>query len=349
MSTPWIFEQLEGPKGERKLLILNGYAAPFGRPRQKPLVKEVLKSRVQTTRYPKRSGAPVRHAFGTGYEPMEMTGRWMTKHLLRNDGKTANDIANEWTDFLNDERSCRISWGNIVSYIGYIEELELSRESEDEIAWRMKILTDDRDDISVHQGAVVPGKSIDVLFDDVKRFNQTVPNLLKPASVNIAPDFLESLDLLASKLHAPFAALDRFRGQVADFKTAAHSVISHFRSVVAEYAQAITFLQSFLLGSPVQLAVLIRSPEADLVWLGFTFYMDIASTSTLANLAEMDRLAELAGRSASGKTVVAREGDTWESLSTRTTGGPEKAAVIRALNGARYGELPTPGETYLSP
>ena len=57
--------------------------------------------------------------------------------------------------------------------------------------------------------------------------------------------------------------------------------------------------------------------------------------------------AELAQESEASKFVLAREGDTWESISTRASGGPDKAGAIRTLNGARYGEKPRPGELYL--
>jgi hypothetical protein len=62
----WRFEQLAGDK---KTLILAGYSAPFGRPRQKAVVRDKVQIREKTTRYPGSSGPPTRHIFGDDYEP----------------------------------------------------------------------------------------------------------------------------------------------------------------------------------------------------------------------------------------------------------------------------------------
>jgi len=90
----WILTPI---RGDSATVVLSGYSAPFGRPRQKAVVKEIIKSRVQTTNYPGRL-LPTRHSFGIMYEPIELTGRWMTKMLP--DQQTAAEVADSVRNFV---------------------------------------------------------------------------------------------------------------------------------------------------------------------------------------------------------------------------------------------------------
>src|SRR5690606_21472135 len=69
-------------------------------------------------------------------------------------------------------------------------------------------------------------------------------------------------------------------------------------------------------------------------------------------IAQLDGAAESARRAEVGQIRslhIAAAGDTWESMSRRHYGGPEKAASIREANGVTPGTQPIPGEVYVIP
>ncbi len=347
MSYPWVFQQIEG-RDERKKLELKGWNAPFGRPRKDPIFNEVIKSRAQTTYYPGVTGQkPTRHTFGTNHEPMELKGRWMSPQLYQYGGLDANMQADLWKKFVQDQRQCRMSWGQILSYEVFIEELHLARESEHQIAWKMKIAIDKADDAKPSASvAPSPTRDLQAFQTDLDAFQMTrVPP--KKLSDAMAPDFLETLDNIAGALNGPSAALNRIAGQVADFERASFSTLQHFRSAVSGLESAVITFQNALMSATIDGAILVRSAESDLAWVKFQLDMDDQITGILGVLSQADRSAALAARSAPSKIITAKLFDTWESLSTRSTGGPDKAEDIRAANGARYGERPIAGETYV--
>jgi len=138
----WVFAQTGVPNP--KTLRLNAYAAPFGRARQKPVVTEKLVVQVQKTKYPATNENRTYHVFGYEYEDIELTGRWMTRHL---DGEeTADSLAAKWIEFVKDEAVLLVTWGKFASYKGIITELTLARESEHELAWTIKMIVDSKDD-----------------------------------------------------------------------------------------------------------------------------------------------------------------------------------------------------------
>lgn len=338
----WVFQQLEGPVGDRKLLRLSGYNAPFGRPRKDPILKELIKSRVAITRYPGASKKKTRHAFGTDWETTELKGRWMTRHSP----VQAQDIARDWVRFVKDERTCRIAWGNVISWTGFIEELELSHESENEIAWRMKIILDYRDD----DNSVFVRRNIPKVSDDVAALQSWIATAnVQKAKVlpNLAPDFLDALDNLAAQLNGPAATLARLASDFDDAERRTYSLVQHFRGAIANMETAIADMRATVLQADVDEIHFVRSAESDIAWIQFQLDFDFQSMLALDLCGRLDRTAELNEAPDASKFIVARDGDTWESLSTRATGGPEQAAAIRQLNGGRYGSKPTPGESYL--
>ncbi len=351
-SNVWSFQQLTSK--DPKFLELVGYNAPFGRPRQKPVAKEVIKSRAQTTNYPGRSGRPTRHSFGINWEPMELTGRWMTR--MQPDGSTANSIADDWRTFMADEVACRISWGFIVSYIGYIEELELGRESEDHIAWRMKILVDTNDGAD-NQGVRVTRQNVSTsLIDDSIEFALRTNTLKNPSLPNLSSDFLEQLDQFARALNAPQAAINKLAGQIQDIEKATFSTLGHFRSALKGFEIAFVSFRNLIMDTQIDHANFARSAKSDIAWLQYQLETDVRATDILHLTAAMDRKAELAQRQQFTKVIKAKgpdfslfrfKGESWESLSIRATGTAVNAAAIRAANGG--GDRAINGETYLVP
>src|SRR6185369_13868465 len=134
------------------------YNAPFGRPRQQPVAREIIRVNIQTTVYPGSKGPPTRHGFGSHWEPMVLNGRWMTRFMIP--GQTAIGMADRWTEFVRDEQPIQMSWNNIASWQGIIEELELARESENDIAWKMTVLVDTREDSKPLWGTAPPFSAV---------------------------------------------------------------------------------------------------------------------------------------------------------------------------------------------
>ncbi len=337
----WTFQQIEGPESIRKTLELDGWYAPFGRPRQGPVIKETIKSRIQTTRYP-GSSRQTRHAFGVNWEPTELSGRWMTKA----GGKIANDMADEWINFVSAERTCRIAWGFIVSYIGFIEELELSRESEHEIAWKMKLQIDRRDDLN-KRGSPTPFIPADDTLAKIGNWMAFSKKLQEPTLPDMSTDFLDALDELIAQLNIPAAEMNKLAGRFDDLEKASFSTLQHFRGAVTGMRTALIQLRDTAVNAGIDSVMLVRTAESDIAWVKYQADLDTQTFLILDQLNRLARQAELAQQNEVSKFVLAVEGDTWESISIRATGAADKASAIRQLNGIRYGEKPEIGESYL--
>lgn len=345
MANDWVFRQTTGPVGNRKDITLSGWSAPFGRPRKDPLFKEIIKSRVQVTNYPGSSGS-TRHAFGINWESMELKGRWMTKAQLE---MSAADFAEQWIAFVKDELPIQMSWGNIVSYQGYIEELELAYESPDEIAWRLKVQIDQRDDIA--KNAPISGYTTKPLgpsptdlaaFLGDRGFKPPAP--LIP---NLQPGFLDSLDLALGELSKPVAELNALGDELNDYTKAAFSTLQHARGTLSGLATAAVNMRDAIINAGIDEAILIRTAVADIQWVQYQANADNQAQMFLEQIGQADNAMAQAQTGTGTKFITARDNDTWESISIRATGSADQAATIRSINGARYGTKPTPGETYL--
>lgn len=352
----WEFRQLSGT--DRRTLFLSGYNAPFGRPRKSPVAKEVIKSRVKTTNYPGRSGRPTRQSFGINWEPMELNGRWMTKMMKPSDASggieaTAGAVADAWRDFVQDEVACRITWGHIVSYIGYIEELELSRESEDHIAWKMKLLIDVNDDYKPpSRRPGLAGQNSSSLIDDSIEFAFRTTALKIPNIGSLSTDFLDKIDFAVRALNGPSAAINKLAGQFADIEKATFSTLGHFRSALKGFGIAFNAFRNLVMDTQIDAGHFARSAVSDIEWIQFQMDLDLHGNDILALMAAMDRKAESAQQQQFTKVIKAKSpdfirGESWESLSIRATGTAQNAAKIRDANGG--GGHAVPGETYIVP
>lgn len=345
----WTFEQLNerANRGPLKTLTLDGWAAPHGRPRQRPVIKELIKSRVSTTRYPGQSGPGTRHSFGTHWEDFELVGRWMTKDLARSGG-TAQLAALDWTGFIQDERTCRISWGAVVSYLGFMEELEIARESEHEIAYRMKFLIDKREDAENVDLAAVP-PPIDDNVDQVLKQWAALGKLAVDTSPDWSPDFFDKVNGIVSLVNQPAAEFNKFVGKLEDIEGKSFSAIRGFQNSISGFNTGILELRDAVVDTALDTAVAVRTAVSDVRFFEYQFSTDSDTYAMAATLADLDRHAELAGQPESVRMVFAREGDSWETLAARGAGDPSKAADLRSSAGAKYGEQPEPGTGYLVP
>lgn len=346
---PWKFQQLykSGSNTDIKTLELADYAAPFGRPRKDPVITETIESRVTQVRYPGNSGAPTRHAFGVGWEETELKGRWMTKSLPGT--TTAIDVADQWIEFIKDERDLRISWGSIASWSGFLKKLELGRESEHEIAWKMTILLDQKEDTQQARDLNIGRPALANDVSDLNFWIAAAGFSALPDANSLQPDFFEALDNIAAECNKASAALRAIVEQMDTYEKAAFSTIAHFRSVATGFQGSIVEMRGVVANAAIDSIVVARDAKSDIEWLTFQVQFDKGSAELMAILAVMDRNAELAGKGEPSKMITARSTDTWETLSLRATGSYSRAREIRDLNGAQYGQEPETGMSYLVP
>lgn len=340
----WTFEQLGG---EKKKLTLDGYAAPFGRPRQKAIFEEEFKERIQTTRYPGNSGPPTRHLFGQQWnDQMILTGRWMDRHLRGQ--QTATSLVVAWQDFLKDEQRVRISWGSVASFIGYCESLNVGWESDTECTWKITFLVDEKPSQTRRRLPVDSGieNNLSSLIAFVNKSRASAAAIAN----NLNPDFIDQLDGVFSQVAVGTSQLVRFSNQISDLESRSFGTLQRLRLGIQEVKTAVLNLQSTI-GSATDDGVLFtrQAPETVITLAQFRADNDVNAMIILDLLASMHVSVERVLTGKAYTSYEARVGDSWESISTQIYHGADGAGKIRAANGIKYGELPVPGVTYRIP
>jgi hypothetical protein len=338
----WRFQQLSGPG---KVLTLSGYAAPFGRPRQKPVVEEGHKERITTYRYPGKSGTPTRHFFGDEWEDISLNGRWMDRDL---GAGGANEKIDEWDDFISDRRQCQISWGNIVSFKGVIEKLKVSRESAEQVAWHLHILVDEKVGTQRARAEAPPE-----LTEDFLVFSQTVTTvaaLPRPSIPDWNPTFLDKIGALISIVAAASASVIALVNTIENFRTASLAELNRLKGSLRQFKTAfITFNETMASLGVTDSLYTTANADAEIKLQVYEAEQAVLAIEMMAILADLNRKIDIVHRGRQVTSYVAKAGDTWESISTVVYGGVDGAAVIRSGNGIRYGEAPEAGRTYNIP
>lgn len=339
----WKFTQLDGPKDT---LILAGYEAPFGRPRQKAILKDKLTVRQQVTRYPDSIIQPTRHIFGSHREDQEITGRWMDRKLGKG---AAQQHVTEWERFVNAKVRIQITWGNILSYKAFIESIETAWESPTEVAWTMRLLIDSKDD-----DVVARGQTTTPLPDKIAQMNTDLAIIGKgsPSRVSVdkiwEPDLFDIIGTIASKIAIVTSAIAGLANGFDNLKTA---TIAQLHQLKAACHQLKTAMNTFelALDPPLDTALSSRESESDMKHRNFQFTSSISFNEVLAVIAGILRDIDIAERGNTFTNYTARTGDTWESISQQFYGNVDGAADIRAANGIKFGNLPAPGTKYFIP
>ncbi|HEY1697993.1 MAG TPA: hypothetical protein VGG39_37795 [Polyangiaceae bacterium] len=344
MSAPtagaWRFEQLGGDK---KTLTLGGYSAPFGRPRQKPVVRDKVSIREKTIRYPGSSGPPTRHIFGDDYEPWELSGRFMDReggagYALQ---KTQEVIA-----FVRDKQAVRITWGDILQYTGFIKSFDPGREGPGDVEWKMVVLVDD-DTQSAPQG---PSPSRPSPADSLAAIQAALATTLSaPTMPNLNPNILDALSSLVGAVSGAIGAIANVANQMQSFETALAGDIQRLRAGIGQLRTALLTLQGVVLSARNDAIGIGRSFGTDASSGGLFASIDVETSSALAAAASMDNQAAIAQRGQAATRVTAKGGDTWESLSIRAYGAPDKADTLRQANGVRLAAPPVAGTSYVVP
>lgn len=344
MGKAWSFQQLGG---ERKLLTLEGRAAPHGRPRKGPVVTDAIKLRRERILYPGMVGPPTTHIFGVTWEDWELKGRFMDKFLGRGEVRQRIDA---WQAFVADAERCSITWGDIVFTTGYVDKFVAERESEEECAYTIVLCVDGKPlnafASPTLRATTPPGLAALVAIQAEDILHQpTAPR----AVGKLKPSFVDSLDDTVSSINSFSAAIVQVAGEIDDFATGTLDQLERLRAGVKQTRTAVLKMRATLETTENESAQLARSSSSDIIWIRTRTDLDVSSTRLLALLDEMDREAEIAQRGRILTIYVARGQDTWESISTKFYGGPTGAGIIRDANGVQYGELPIPGRDYQIP
>jgi hypothetical protein len=336
----WSFEQL-GAK--RKRISLPGKYAPLGRPRHGTVVKNSLKIANETVYY---SGdtEPTRHEFGRRLEPIDLNGRWSDRYL----GSGAADAMNEvMRSFVDDRQEVLITWGNILSLGGFVDQFDSTHEGRGEVVWSMHIQID-RDNFLLVTPELISSKRpkeyigeiiaalrlVDVDFSKQPRIKGSVLDLLNGllASLNsVSSSLLSVAGQIDSLANAPFAALRSLRATNRQFRTVLVRLHTTYDDLLANAA--------------------LETERAEDIqtFLGIRAEFSAGQYQALRTAAELDRQTVLAERGQTLALYTARGGDTWESIARNKAGSAEKADAIRQANGIDAGQPPLEGATYRIP
>lgn len=336
---PWTFTQLGGQK---KILTLRGWGAPFGRPRQDPVAKTPIRIRQYERRYP-GNDVPTRHLFGVQWDDVELHGRWMDRDGGRGFAKAKTE---EVIAFINDQQRVRVTWDSTLSFVGLLDSLEPAWESPAEVEWKLNILVDTNDALKPTLGPVPQAKSPGGILNQIVEAmgDSTATSLTTPPVIK--PSFFDFLDTLVGIINAPAAALLSIGNEVDSFRHATFSELARLRGVLQQYRQAIQKFRTVYEVASVQTAIEFDRADEELRLYRQQAAFGATMAAALGKIVEADRAAARAQRSRIKKFVTARQGDTWESISVEAYNSADRAADIREANVIPSGQMPVPGATY---
>ena len=336
----WRFEQLAGDK---KTLLLAGYSAPFGRPRQKAVVRDKISVREKPVRYPGNSGPPTRHIFGDDYEPWTLEGRFMDRE---GGPGYAQAKTQEVLEFVRDKQSLRIEWGDVLSFNGFIKSFDPGREGPGDVEWKMLVLLDEDNLADPALPDAAPPSPKDSLATLQAALSQTLTADTLP---DLHPSILAALSGAVGAISGAIGSIANVVNQMQSFEQALAGDLQRLRAGIGQLKTALLNMQGLILSTRNDAIGIGRSFGSDARCGGLFANVDVETTSALAAAQSTDRQAELAQRGQAATRITAKAGDTWESLSSRAYSSPDKADTLRQANGVRYATPPVPGTSYVVP
>lgn len=348
MGKIWRFTQLSG---ERRVMVLAGASAPHGRPRKGPVVTDGIKLRHQRVYYPggARYNEPTTHIFGIEWMDWELKGRFSYVTMGKHGARAA---VRDWQSFVADAQRVSIAWGDIIWAYGIVDAFIPERESESEVAYTIRVLID-RGEVEGRGSHVAPGdpRTLCQRLRAELDANVTKPELgtLAPTAGAWRPDFLDSIEDIVGELNSFSAALLAIADEIDVFVDATFDQLERLRSGVGQFRTAVHKLRNTIDVTTNDAAILLSDADNEIAWAAWRAETDVATTSLLSILEELDREVDLARRGRALARYVARLGDTWESISSAFYGGPSEAGAIRNANGVLYGAMPIPGREYIVP
>jgi hypothetical protein len=321
----WIFKQL---KGDLNNLTLDGWDAPFGRPRKEPVVKEGLNIRMSENYYA-GSSVPTRHIFGKKYENFEINGRFRDKVPGHGSGYAKNK-SKEVKDFVNQQQLCSIIWPGVVHVEGIISNFSTEIESPGEIVWRMTIKID-KDNLSnsttTKPKATTPANHSNKInqffktaFDNVKKIPKLKGNLL------------DLLDSIVSLVTTVAGQLTSITDQIASFESATFGELGRLISVLGTMRQLCIQLKDLFLDVPIELQSLSQRADDQIYLLITKSFSDTSILSILEEMANFESDIEQARAGRLRTTYIALQGDTWESISIKFYNTSDRAKDLKDAN-----------------
>lgn len=351
-----------------KTLRLTGWSQPFGRPRQGPIVDAGIEIRRQITYFPGRGVEPLINAMGQSYPPWDLHGRWMDQAMGAQG--LAQTTALAWKDFVADSQIVLASWNNIIAYRIFIRKLTLEVESPAEIVW--KIHADVLSDLSQAPPVTIsPVRTpLDLSSQMGPLINQAsmqdpLGNILNAVNTALAllPAASDAFLLATSALLTPFLVVEAITQSVSDFASATSTDLQRMAGSLSAMQTAVQNVRSVndsIVGGAVALQAqyststllggqpIFSSPDV-ISLQSAKIQADIATTTLLALIADMNLLIQSFTRGDVTSIYTAGQSDTWESIALVQLGSVDGAQAIKSLNGIQYGAQPVAGRRYQMP
>lgn len=345
-SQPWTMKQLEPPFDEFRL---EGLSAPHGRRRRKPVMQTDFELRQKKTFYAGRR-KPTRHHFGDQESDIVLTGRFMDSALGSGGAITKR---RELRDFAAAARPIRVRWGSLVSYQGLMTKVQTALEDTANITYAITIEVDADEDLvarrTLPSPPVSPTQMANLVNEELIKMRfpvQTDTGLPNFALLQSAIDFMASV---VSDLNLASATFLSAAEAVRDFASASTGQLKRLLGGISQLKTSMITLQNTFDTMQIETMLFVQNAETLVRW------DEQRKDSALSTVAIMSLLSDLevSTRAVISRpgfaTIIARDGDTWESLATRVLGGPSGAISLRDANGIRFGEQPQPGRTYMVP
>lgn len=347
LGSAWEFRQLGPPN---KTITLNDYQAPFGRLRKNAVIETEFELRMAEVRYAGLR-VPTRQHFGDKESDIVLKGRWSDKFLGKNG---ANQLAVQVKQFIADAVVCTVSWGQVCAYVGLPAKLRIGREDSQNMTWEITVLVDEDkaltsfvpniDDLRTRS----PVSQLAQVNEDLSNFMLVAPD--PDLLANLSPAFLDDLASLVNRLRNATAEFYTATQYLQDWTSATGEQLQRAIGAVSQLSSAVENVQGAVNTASIDGIIFARTADTDYEWAEYASTSDYYAESVLYDLAQMQRQAQLAQQGGQGQvTTVAQGGDTWESISDRVYGDPDGASTLRDANGITYGQLPTPGTSYVVP
>lgn len=338
----WTFEQLSG---DRRILVLSGGSAPFGRPRDKPVVETPIEVRSERVYYP-GSDSPTRHVFGHRFLDMELTGR-LRDRFLGAGGALAKK--NEVAAFVADKQPVSVTWGDVGKWTGFIKRWHPKVEAEREIPWEM---------------------TVEVDADETSNEGQLGLNLKQPPSpsaiVGLITLAMFDLDRATSTARIPGTLSDLVGGlfdlvtnavgafqnvadQIGDFKSATLAQLNSLASNARRAKQTVVALRDTFCSLPADAATLRDSAAEAVKFLTAQVTTETSTRQLLDSFTAAERSAAVTRAGRVLTTYVARDGDSWEGISMIFYFDPSRGNDVRDANEVPAGQSPVAGVEYVVP
>lgn len=338
----WVFEQLGG---DRRILVLSGWSAPFGRPRDKPVAETPIEVRSERVYYP-GSDSPTRHVFGHRFLDMELSGR-LRDRVLGAGGALAKK--NEITAFVADKQPVSITWGDVFKYVGFIKRWHPKIEAEKEIPWEMTVEIDG--DETSNEGQLglglreppSPAAIVGLLQAALADLNGATSTAKIPGTL---------LDLVGSLFDAVTNATGNFQNvadQIGDFKSATFAQLNSLASNARRAKQTVIALRDTFCSLPLDVATLRDNAREAISFLTAQVTTETSTRQLLDSFTAAERSAAVTKAGRVMTTYVARDGDSWEGISMIFYFDPSRGNDLRAANDAPAGQAPVAGVEYVVP